>query len=323
MRTRKPLAAWDAAITAYLTNRRALGRLFDKEEYTLDHLRRFLVQAGAGDLDEQLFDRWRASFYRVNDRTRNMREHIVHNFCRYRRRSEPHCFVPDPGTFARPKPLPLPRIIEREQVIRLLRYVSALMPSAREPLRPTVLRLAILLLYTSGLRRGELLRLTLRDVDAKRGVLFIRESKFHKSRWVPLSPSVGSELRSYLSARQRAGFDRGPSAPLICHARGSAYSGPGFNRSLGALLERAAIRDHNGRRPRVHDFRHSFAVAALLRWYENGADVQVNLPKLALYMGHVSIASTAYYLRWMPAVVAHASERFGRAFGQVVEGGES
>ena len=323
MRTPKPLEAWDTAVTAYLTNRRALGRRFDKEEYTLDHLRHFLVRSGASDLDERCFNRWRASFYRANARTRNMREHIVHNFCRYRRRSEPCCFVPDPSTFVRPQPLPLPRIIEREQVIGLLRYVSALMLSAREPLRPTVMRLAILLLYTSGLRRGELLRLTLRDVDAKRGVLFIRESKFHKSRWVPLSPSVRAELRSYLSARQRAGFDRGPSAPLISHGRGSAYSGPGFNRSLATLLEGAAIRDRNGQRPRVQDFRHSFAVAALLRWYENGDNVQVNLPKLALYMGHVSIASTAYYLRWMPAVVAHASARFGRAFGALLEGGES
>ena len=170
-----------------------------------------------------------------------------------------------------------------------------------------------------------LLRLTLRDVDAKRGVLFIRESKFHKSRWVPLSPSVRAELRSYLSARQRAGFDRSARAPRsCCHGRASAYTGPGFNRSLGtAPGAEPAIRDRNGRRPRVQDFRHSFAVAALLRWYENGDNVQVNLPKLALYMGHVSIASTAYYLRWMPAVVAHASARFGCAFGAVLEGGES
>ena len=136
-----------------------------------------------------------------------MRERAVYKFCRYRRRSEPDCFLPDPNSFTRFQPMPLPRIIEREQVVRLLRYVSALMPTAREPLRPTALRLAILLLYTSGLRRGELVRLTLGDVDAQRGVLFIRESKFHKSRWVPLSPSSRSELRSYLDARERAGFD--------------------------------------------------------------------------------------------------------------------
>jgi len=73
----------------------------------------------------------------------------------------------------------------------------------------------------------------------------------------------------------------------------------------------------------LRNYRHSFAVAALLRWYENGEDVQVNLPKLALYMGHVSIVSTAYYLRWMPAVVARASDRFARACAQVLEGGAS
>ena len=316
-----PLAPWDAAVATYLANRRALGRTYEKEEYTLDRVRRFLVKAGATDLDAELFDRWRAPFYRLSNRTRIIHERAVYNFCRYRRRSEPHCFLPDPNSFARSKPLPLPRIVEREQVVRLLRHVSGLMPTAREPLRPAVLRIAILLLYTTGLRRGELVRLMLHDVDARHGVLFIRESKFHKSRWVPVSPSVRSELHTYLQARRRAGLDSRSTAPLICHARGAAYTGAGLHRALMGVLDAADIRDQNGRRPRVQDFRHSFAVAALLRWYENGADVQVNLPKLALYMGHVSIVSTAYYLRWMPAVVARAGERFGRAFGQVVEGG--
>lgn len=323
MSPRNPLAGWDATVTAYLTNRRALGRTYTNEEYTLNRVRRFLLNAGATDLDEALFERWRAPFYRLSNRTRIIRERAVYNFCRYRRRSEPRCFLPDPSSLARSKPLPLPRIIEREQVIRLLRYVSALMPSGREPLRPAVLRVAILHLYTTGLRRGELVRLTLGDVDARRGVLFIRDSKFHKSRWVPVSSSVRSELRSYLDVRRRAGFDSRAKAPLICHARGCAYTREGMTRTITDLLDTAGIRDQNGRRPRVQDFRHSFAVAALLRWYDNGEDVQVNLPKLALYMGHVSIVSTAYYLRWMPAVVARAGERFGRAFGQVIEGGAS
>ena len=73
----------------------------------------------------------------------------------------------------------------------------------------------------------------------------------------------------------------------------------------------------------MQDFRHSFAVAALLRWYETDADVQSSLPKLALYMGHVSIVSTAYYLRWMPAVVSQASARFARSCAGVIEGGAS
>ncbi len=323
MPNRKTLAAWDTAVAAYLANRRALGRAYDNDEYSLNRLRRFLAESNATDLTDPLFNRWRATFYRASNRTRIMRERAIYKFCRYRRRSEPECFLPDPNSFTRPKPLPLPRIIEREQVVQLLNHVSALMPTSRDPLRPATLRLAILLLYTTGLRRGELVRLPLADVDAQRGVLFIRDSKFHKSRWVPVSASVRAELRHYMDARRRAGVDCRPKTPLICHARGSAYTGEGFGRTLAELLDAIGIRDRNGRRPRVQDFRHSFAVAALLRWYEDGADVQVNLPKLALYMGHVSIVSTAYYLRWMPAVVARAGERFGRSFGQVLEGGAS
>lgn len=320
MSNRNRLAAWDTDVAAYLANRRALGRAYDNDEYSLNRLRRFLAKSNAPDLNEPLFNRWRASFYRASNRTRVMRERAVYKFCRYRRRSDPECFLPDPSSFTRPKPLPLPRIIEREQVVQLLNYVSALMPAAQNPLRPAVLRLAILLLYTTGLRRGELVRLPLADMDAKRGVLFIRDSEFHKSRWVPVSASVRSELRNYLDARRRAGVDCRPKVPLIYHGRGLAYTGVCFGRTLAELLDAVGIRDQNGRCPRVQDFRHSFAVAALLRWYENGADVQVNLPKLSLYMGHVSIVSTAYCLRWMPAVVARASERFGRAFGQMLEG---
>jgi integrase len=93
--------------------------------------------------------------------------------------------------------------------------------------------------------------------------------------------------------------------------------------SLHALFDAAGVRNSEGRCPRVHDIRHSFAVQALLRWYEHHDDVQANLPKLALYMGHVSIASTAYYLRWMPAVLAHASRRFERGFRHLLQAGAS
>lgn len=92
-------------------------------------------------------------------------------------------------------------------------------------------------------------------------------------------------------------------------------------RSLQALCALAEVRDQRGRCPRVQDFRHTFAVTALLRWYEAGADVQTNLPRLALYMGHVSIISTAYYLRFMPAVIEHAGQRFARSYGHLVDGG--
>jgi integrase len=322
MRSARSLRSWDAAAAAFLSSGRALGRGYRVEEYVLRKVRKFLVRAGACDLDQRLFDRFRARYYGHSSSTRVAIEHIVYRFHRYRRRTEPRCFLPDPESLARQEPQPLPTLVGRDQIARLLGYVSTL-DCECHPLRPAVLRIALVLLYTAGLRRGELVRLTLADVDERSGVLRIRESKFHKSRWVPLSPSATMELRQYLQARREAGFDQAPSAPLLVSRRARAYDGNGIWSALRALFDAAGIRDRSGRRPLVQDLRHSFAVAALLHWYETGADVQANLPKLALYMGHVSIKSTAYYLRCMPAVLRQAGRRFMRSWVDVLDGGRS
>jgi len=320
MSTSEPLAAWDAAVKAYLTSRHAIGRLYAKEEYFLDDLRAFLVDINAVDLNRPLFDQWRGRASHLSANTRIVRDYTVYNFCRYRRRREPDCYLPDPGGLTRPGPRPLPTIVERNQVTQLLEYLSTMEPPANAPLRPVVLRMAVLLLYTTGLRRGELVRLTLADTDPVQGTLFIRESKHHRSRWVPLSQSMCEELREYLELRRRAGIDCRDRAPLIVTVRGDAYTLGGFYRAIKTVLLTAGICDSNGHCPCLQDFRHSFAVGALLRWYEEGADVQVNLPKLALYMGHVSIVSTAYYLRCMPNVLAHASQRFENSYATLLEG---
>ena len=321
MRDDHSLDAWDALIAAFLSSRLAIGRDYRNERWILRNLRSFLEGAGATDLDAALFDRWRAQFQHLGSSSRFAREHTVNKLCRYRRRSDPDCFLPDQESLARQKPHALPTIIEPAQVAHLLACASQLPPGSRSPVRAQVMRLAVVLLYTAGLRRGELVRLTLGDADAQAGVLRIRESKFHKSRWVPLSTSAQAELRSYLVARRQAGLDERPAAPLLCTAGARAYTGDGFFNSFKQLLRSAGIRDSTGRCPRVQDFRHSFAVSALLRWYEADADVQSNLPRLALYMGHVSIVSTAYYLRWMPAVISQASARFARSCAGVIEGG--
>ncbi len=317
------LHAWDALVAAFLSSREAIGRDYVNERRILRNLRGFLEREGCADLDAALFDRWRAQFQHLSSSTRFAREHTVFKLCRYRRRSDPGYFLPDQESLARQKPHALPTIVEPAQVAHLLAYASQLPPRGRSPSRAQVMRLAVVLLYTAGLRRGELVRLTLGDVDAHAGVLRIRESKFHKSRWVPLSASAQAELQRYLEARRQAGLDDRPTAPLLCTLHSRAYTGMGFFNSFKLLLRGAGIHDSTGRCPRVQDFRHSFAVSALLRWYESDADVQSNLPKLALYMGHVNIVSTAYYLRWMPAVVSQASARFERSCAGVIEGGAS
>jgi len=322
MRRSTPLGRWDRAVAAFLTSQRALGRTYRAEEYALSQVRKFLAQADADDLTGPLFDTWRQSLARLSISTRLRFERTVHRFCRYRRRSEPRCFLPDPRSFVRLKPYPLPTIVSPRQVAQLLLACSPRRRrDRRSRLHGQIMRCAVVLLYTAGLRRGEIVRLTLTDVDANAGILRIRDSKFHKSRWVPLSPSATRELRRYLRVRRGAGFDRCPEAPLFCTLKGEAYGPVHFRARFIALCEAAGVRGSDGRCPRLHDMRHSFAVGALLRWYEDDADVQVQLPRLAMYMGHVSIASTAYYLRLMPEVMQHASERFARSVPELLEGG--
>ena len=313
--------ALDGPIADYLTHQRALGRGYQTEERSLTALRDFLARQTAEDLTPALFAGWCDTLATLAATTRRARQMIVHRFCRYRRRATPQCFVPDTLSFARAQPSVSPIIVEPSQVARMLAAADALVPTTRSPLRPAVLRLAIVLLYTAGLRRGELLRLTLEDVEARAGVLRIRPSKFHKARWVPLSTSARRELRRYLRQRMVRACETRPSSPLLYHhpaQHGCGYTGTGLSSGLHHLFEAAWVHDAAGRRPRIHDLRHSFAVQALVRWYHAGADVQAQLPKLAMYMGHVSILSTAYYLRLQPVVAGLASQRFEKGFGDLL-----
>ena len=316
----------DPVVHRYLKHVRALGRRYDAEERTLRSLSAFLLRKAEPDLRAGFFDEWCHTFEKLSPNVRRFRQRTVRKFCLYRQRTEPQCFVPDINLFVRPQPYAAtPIILTPAQIAQLLQLADRCKPTAQTPLQPQLLRIAVVLLYTAGLRRGELLRLTLADVDAQAGVLRVRESKFHKSRLVPLSTDARRELRRYLKYRLVPTLGIAPTSALLCNlSRGQkGYTGAGLRDAIRKLLLRGRIWDDEGRIPRTHDFRHTFAVQALLRWYRQGADVQSNLPKLALYMGHVSIVSTAYYLRWIPELRELASDRFAKHFGYLVQGGGS
>ena len=321
MNEQSPSTSLDQWISIWLRHQRSLGRSYDSTEWILKHLRAFLTTTNNADLDQAGFDLWCNSFCNLSATTRRGRQLIVRKFCRYRQRTEPNCFVPDPLHFARMIPYRRPVILDPEHVARLLVAADTLMPTNNSPLLPAVMRMAVILLYTAGLRRGELVRLTLDDVDAKTGLLRIKSSKFHKSRLVPLSLDASDAVRVYLRQRLAIQFDSTACAPLLCcGACGHhGYTGAGLGQAVNRLFVAADVKDGEGRRPRVHDIRHSFAVQALIRWYREGADVQSNLPRLAMFMGHVSIVSTAHYLHFVPIMRELASERFEAAFGGVVD----
>ncbi|MCB9745126.1 MAG: tyrosine-type recombinase/integrase [Alphaproteobacteria bacterium] len=226
------------------------------------------------------------------------------------RRTRPECFIPDLSLFPAPSPPRRPHIFSKEEILRLLRVASTLPPRSTSPLRGPSLRLAVVLFYTAGLRRGELVRLVLSDYDPGEHTLLIRASKFHKSRLVALSADAVRELEAFLAARRR--LPLGPDSPLLIRSGHGlhARSGGGFGQSMRRLFHAADVRTATGRLPRVHDLRHTHAVHALARWYAAGVDVQARLPALAASMGHVSIVSTAHYLSLLDPVIRAASDRF-------------
>lgn len=320
-RARTRARAFGAEITSYLTLKKALGRSFANETNVLAHLERFLVAQRPKPfaIMADNFAAWSLTLVHLTPTVRRSRMRIVRNFCLYVRRSDAGCFVPDQNGFPAPHAARPPHIFTEEQIVRLLRVAGELTPASTSPLRADVYRLAVVLLYTAGLRRGELVHLVLSDYDVAERTLLVRTSKFHKSRVVALSNDGAHEMDRYLRARRR--FPHDANAPLLVNRSGGvgAYSGGSFGQGMRCLFRRADVRTAQGRLPRVHDLRHTYAVHALLRWYRDGVDVQAKLPVLSTAMGHVSIASTAYYLAFLAPIAEAASERFARHCRDVLD----
>jgi integrase/recombinase XerD len=308
-------SALAATIARYVALRQALGRRAEDVHSHLRHLDRFLASRGDLDLTLETFAAYRQSFEERAASTRRQRLRIVYRFCLFRRRDTPTCFVPDPSAFPPRRPRPRPYIFSATEIGQLLTAASRFHGSGTSPLQREVARVGVVLLYTTGLRRGEAARLTIDDYDPAAHVLTIRETKFFKSRLVPLSADAVSELTAYLQARQRVSGVPHAVDPLLGHCRGGRlrpYTPDAFTRLLGRVIRAVGMRTASGGRPRVHDLRFTFAVHALLRWYQNGVDVQTRLPALATYLGHSSILSTEYYLSFLPATAEAASQRFHR-----------
>jgi integrase/recombinase XerD len=300
-------------IARYLALKRALGRRAVAMADVLNYLDRFLVSCHAANLTRETFNGWAESMARLHPTTRRARLRIVYHFCLFCRRENPNGFVPDPTQFPSQGPRPLPYIFSEADIVRLLAAAEGLPSHKMSPLRREVARVSIVILYTTGLRRGELVRLVLSDYEATGQVLRVRQSKFDKSRLVPLSTDAALELDRYLSARRKVGAPGDGDSRLLVHHDGGrfrGYTGAGFGHSLRQVIRAAGIRTPRGRAPRIHDLRFTFAAQALLRWYRVGVDVQTRLPALATYLGHVSVVSTQYYLTFLQATAEAASERF-------------
>ena len=211
-----------------------------------------------------------------------------------------------------------PYIYSRDEVMHLLETARR-DPAPHAPLRPLTLYTMLALAYCAGLRLAEFVGLKLRDLDLTADCIEIHDTKFFKSRRLPLSATAMTALRDYLDARLKAGAPTDPDAPLFWHERG-AYSYVTAGAHLRRLIRVAGLRQATGRKgPRIHDLRHTFVVHRMTTWYEQGINPQSRLPYLSTYLGHRNIHSTLVYLTITQELLQHANQRFRNAEAEVLQ----
>jgi site-specific recombinase XerD len=221
--------------------------------------------------------------------------------------------VPLPSIIPKQPPSLVPYLFTREEVHRLLDATSRYR-TGRFHLEPHTFRAVVLLLYGAGLRLGEALHLTLADVDLPAALLTIRDTKFYKTRFVPLGRDLCGAMRHYAEQRHGGDSTQATESAFLVDRHGWPLKDGTVRRAFAQLRRCAGICRTDGARyqPRLHDLRHAFAGHRLTAWYKAGADVQRLLPQLSTYLGHLTIAATQVYLTMTPELLREASLRFER-----------
>lgn len=204
-----------------------------------------------------------------------------------------------------------PHIYSLHEIHQILQEAS-LWPGALGRTFPVFL----LLLYACGLRNSEARKLRIRDVDFDENMLLLFDTKFHKERLVPFSTTMSAKLKTYLAFRRKTFPTSSSNAPFFCHHHGALAKGT-IQGTFHKILVRCGLRPLKGGGPRLHDFRHTFAIHRLYKWYQEGHDVLNKLPMLSTYMGHVSLEGTQIYLSATQALLREGDKRFQAGFEDI------
>jgi site-specific recombinase XerD len=299
------------AVAQYIAYKQSMGMRFHTETRTL---RSFCRTVGDVALADIKADRVYAYIAGRGPVTRfwHRKHEVLRGFYRFAIGRGYTDVSPLPKLVPKPPPAFVPYIYSREELRRLL-DAATLCENPRSKLQPHTCRMLILLLYGAGLRISEALALTLADVDLAAAILTIRESKFYKTRFVPLGPDLTGALAAY-AARRSTDYTADPEAPFFVSRTGTPLKRRTAENIFRRLCARAGVKRDDGCRfqPRLHDLRHAYAVHRVVTWYQQGANVQHLLPQLATYLGHLHIAATQRYLTMTPELLREASRRFER-----------
>jgi integrase/recombinase XerD len=298
-------------IRDYLAHQHSIGRIFTSRRFLL----RAFNRAVGREIEIQHVDPNRVLAFLGRPTTRYWHDKYYALACLYRYATSRGLAssVPLPRTIPKISSQFVPYIYTHDDVRRLLEATNSYR-KIHIVLEPHTFRAILLLLYGAGLRISEALSLRMDDVDLSQAVLLIRETKFYKSRLVPIGSQLQQAMKKFAETRRGAGHSEMPDAPFFIGRTGDQLTIPTVQQSFRQLRAHAGILRAGGARcqPRLHDLRHAFCVNRLVAAYEAGADVTLLLPKLSTYVGHIDLNSTQRYLTMTPALLQQACGRFER-----------
>jgi len=305
------MSALHEALTEYLATRRALGTQLGWPESSLRRFVDFVEAQGAEFVTTDVAVRWAVKSVGVQRATHARRLEIVRGFATWLQATDTRTQVPPHGLLPAGQRRPAPHIYCDREIADLMAAAGRLRSASG--LRPATFKTLLGLLSATGLRPGEALTLDVKDVDLVGGVIAVRESKFGKSRFVPLEASARGALAAYAKFRDTVRPCRDTPAFLVT-GRGSRLGPSATRRTFATLCQAVGLRHRLharriGRGPRLQDIRHTFATRRLIEWYRAGLDADRLMPRLATYLGHVRVADTYWYIQAVPELLVLATER--------------
>ena len=292
-------------VDEYLALRRAAGYALEVPQYHLRNFARFAAKREETLIRTPTVIEWAGQAPSLNQREHRLQ--TVLRFARHLQAEDPRHEVPPRGVFRRQRTRPTPYIWTPQEVTSLLQAATRLEP--QNSLRPHMYSTLFALLYVTGLRISEVLALEFDDFDSD--TLLVRETKFKKSRRIPLHHTTVAGLKHYIEYRRRVTTEH---QLLFISVRGRPLDRSSVSWVFRRLLKTIGIKPgQQGRRPRIHDLRHAFATRALETCPEGRDSIGRHMLALSTYLGHTHISDTYWYLEATPILmrdIANSCEAF-------------
>jgi integrase/recombinase XerD len=311
MSTKVTAANLASEAAQFLAFKRAMGAKYQSGEAALNRFFQFIREHyGEGPIPlSEAITRWATRIEGRKPVTVANEFGVVRQLCLFRRRSDPHGFVPEHAVAPIKESVFAPYIFSHEEVLAL---VSAATRHEGSSMWGAMLRCLTLVLYCTGMRLGEAIKLQMIDVDLRRAVLTVQHSK-GRSRILAIRDDLVAEIRRYLRQRELVLIASGAADPrtLFIRRDGTALPIGSISNAFRALLRGLGLKPPSGRSgARPYELRHAFAVHRLTAWALEGADVHAMLPWLSAYLGHQNLLGTESYLKATPQLLQLASQRF-------------